>query len=74
MTITKKMIKDAGRGNLEKVKSLVKLGADVNGSIEGRSALLECSSNGNLEIVKYLIEQGADVNFKNETVAIISKD
>lgn len=56
--------KAAGDGDLEKVKLLVKWGADVK-QVEsyGKTALIDAAGNGHTHIVKYLVDQGADINF-----------
>ena len=62
------LIRATEDGDLNRVKSLISKGADVNakdGTLE-RTALIEASLNGHLEVVKYLVENGADVNAKNE--------
>ena len=52
--------------NLEIVKYLVDVGADLNaeGGHYNKTALMYASENGRLEMVKYLVEKGADVNQK----------
>lgn len=50
------------KGELEKVKYLIKLGADINAwDGDGYYPLDVASQNGRLELVKYLVNQGADV-------------
>lgn len=54
----------ASRGELDIVKTLIDLGADVNrnGGAYGGGALNEAASAGHIEIVKYLISCGADMD------------
>ncbi len=59
--------KNAEKGHLDIVKSLIKQGADINSeNAGGYTALMKSSSSGHLGIVKYLIENGADIEAKNE--------
>lgn len=51
------------RGDLEKVKSLIAKGANVNdGDAEGRTALHLAASRGHIEVVRLLLANGADPN------------
>lgn len=53
-------------GNLEIVKVLVEVGADINGQVAyGDVALIKAAEHGNREIIEYLIRAGADVNKPN---------
>lgn len=60
------LIVAARKGQVEKVKELIKLGADVNAKEkvvgEGRPALFHAASYGRTEVVKLLLQHGADVN------------
>jgi len=50
-------------GDLNKIKYVVRLGADVNNSNRDKvTPLMRSSSDGYPDIVKFLIEKGADVN------------
>ena len=49
----------AGNGQLECLKYLVSLGADIRNQNDW--AVRFASGNGNLEMVKYLVSQGADI-------------
>lgn len=51
------------QGNLDKVKTLIKNGANID-AIDNRgvTALIGASTSGKLEVVKYLITQGANIN------------
>ena len=51
-------------GDLEKVKNLVSLGADIR--IGDDWAVRWASENGHLEIVKYLVSLGADIRSYND--------
>ena len=58
------------KGNIVKIKSLLKEGADVNAKDDnGNTGLIFASANSNgtssLDIVELLINEGADVNAKN---------
>lgn len=52
------------RGDLEKVKLLIKAGVDLNGRLpkNGYTALILAATAGHLEIVKYLIRSGANLD------------
>ncbi|KAF5370154.1 hypothetical protein D9758_001427 [Tetrapyrgos nigripes] len=55
----------ACNGNLQCVKVMISVGADVNAKgWSGGFALQAAAANGHLEIVRYLVEKGADVNAK----------
>ena len=50
-------------GDIERAKSLIDAGADVNArDIDGWTPLMYAALNGHTEIVELLIESGADVN------------
>src|SRR3990167_7402022 len=51
------------KGNLETVKHLVSLGANIRSNKD--YAVRKASMYGHLEIVKYLVEHGADIRAKN---------
>lgn len=52
--------------DLQKVKTLVEAGADVNTvDIYGRTALFMATFNRDFDLVKYLIKKGANVNLRN---------
>ena len=56
----------ANYGDLDKVKSLLEKGADVNAADErGVTALMNAAYYGHLDIIKLLLEKGADVNAKD---------
>jgi ankyrin repeat protein len=50
-------------GNIEVVKHLVELGADIHS--DDNSVLRYSVYNNHLEVVKYLVEQGADIHAGN---------
>ena len=53
--------------DINEVKELIDMGADVNLNISSaRNILSEASRRGYIEVVKLLIENGADVNQKND--------
>lgn len=55
------------KGNLERVKSLIDSGVNVNArAYYGETALLEASSAGHVEIVRELTKIGADANAVSE--------
>ena len=59
----------ASEGNIEHIKTLLALGANVDSKTWGGdqgSALHRASSAGQVETVKFLIENGANVNIANE--------
>ncbi|RBA08833.1 hypothetical protein FPRO05_07113 [Fusarium proliferatum] len=60
----------ASQGNLELVKLLIDLGANVNAKAPGSltTVLQYASMQSSVEIVKYLVEHGASINEKASTV------
>ena len=52
----------AAYGRLEKVKTQIENGADVEAYVEGMTPLCVAAQNGNYEIVRCLVQAGADVN------------
>jgi ankyrin repeat protein len=60
----KKEWKDATKqGDLEKVRSLLEEGADINAKDQhGQTALMNAAHAGQVELVRLLIENGADLN------------
>ena len=65
--LNKELLENAKQGNLEKVKSSIKQGADVNAKNSyGWTALIWSAREGHLEVVKYLIENGADIEAKDD--------
>ncbi|KAI2493975.1 serine/threonine kinase [Fragilaria crotonensis] len=54
------------RGNLDKVRDLLRRGANVNAkNVHGDTALIEASQSGHLEVVRALLEHnGVDVNIQ----------
>ena len=53
----------AGQGNIERVKSLLKQGSEINEKDgHGLTPLHYAAAFAELEIVKYLVEKGADIN------------
>lgn len=55
------------KGNLDWVKRIVEMGADVNETDRcDRTPLLFAAISGNLDVVEYLAEQDADVNAKDD--------
>ena len=76
------LIDAVNKGDAEKIKRLIKEGADVNGaynislpkySSKQRRPLITAISKGNTEIVKLLIELGADVNAREEIGSIYDR-
>lgn len=49
-------------GDIEKVHTLIKNGADINSKVYNATALLWASSEGHLEILNLLIKEGADID------------
>lgn len=51
----------SAEGNLERVRELIDIGANVNvRSRAGHTSLMYASRNNQIEVVKYLLDQGAD--------------
>ncbi len=60
------MVNAAARGDWNKVRSLVREGADVNARNGwGESALMIASWHGRREVVRWLLENSADINATN---------
>ena len=61
------IIKYVEQNDIDSVKALAKLGADVNARYDwcNRSALMRAIEMGHLEVAKALIELGADVNVRD---------
>jgi uncharacterized protein len=62
----KKEWKDATKqNNLEKVRTLLGKGADINSKDQyGQTALMNAAQTGQAELVRLLIEKGADLNIR----------
>ncbi|KAI2492666.1 serine/threonine kinase [Fragilaria crotonensis] len=62
------LVRKARDGNLDKVRDLLKSGANVNAKDEyGYTALIRASMFGHLEVVRFLlVHDGVDVNTKND--------
>ena len=61
------LIQHAGKGELQKVKSLISAGADVNAKNDAdRTPLHRAADNGHAVVVRVLIAEGADVNAKDD--------
>jgi ankyrin repeat protein len=57
------LVDAASSGNLQKVESLLKDGADIEASsMDGLTPLEAAAKSGHLPVVRYLIERGASVN------------
>ena len=54
------------KDDLEKVKSLIEKGVDINSKCDNLTPLMCASLNGNYRIVEYLIEKGVDINAKGD--------
>jgi uncharacterized protein len=51
------------RGDLERVRSLLENGADINSKDEhGQTALMNAAHAGHVQLVRLLIEKGTDLN------------
>jgi ankyrin repeat protein len=65
MSLNEELLDASKKGDVEKVKKLLKEGADVNAKDRfGFTPLHYTALNGHFEVVKLLIERGADVNAK----------
>ena len=61
------LIEACENDDLEKVKSLIGIGINVNAQNDNNfTALMGASSSGNLRIVKYLICKGADIDAQDK--------
>ena len=59
-------LKKGNKGNLNLVRDLITLGANLDWqSVSGKTPLLLCAGTNNVEILRVLIEAGADVNIQN---------
>ena len=64
--LNEKLILAIKEKNLDEVKYLVSLGADVNTNQDGILPLIFACKRKQLEIANFLIDKGADVNCKEE--------
>jgi ankyrin repeat protein/serine/threonine protein kinase len=65
-TKNKELLEASEKGDVEKVKELLKEGANINAKNKfGYTPLHVVADRGHIEIVKLLIEHGADVNAKD---------
>ena len=55
----------ARNGNLSEMKEMLFIGADVNFTKDGRSALHVAAVEGSRKIVQFLIENGANIDLKS---------
>jgi ankyrin repeat protein len=55
----------AGSRQIEAVKLLVELGADVNEAPKGKSALHTATRLGANDVIQYLVEHGADLTVRD---------
>lgn len=56
----------AKEGNIEKIKFLLKYGADINGlNAYGNTPIMVALENNHIDAAKFLVEAGADVNIAN---------
>jgi len=55
-------------GNLEMVKYLLEIGADIDKKANaGHTPLYSSTLNNKIEVVKYLVENGSDINLRHES-------
>lgn len=60
------LVSASSDGNLDRVKYLIKKGANVNAKNEGGwNALISASEKGSLDVVKYLIIKGSELNARD---------
>ena len=59
------LIKACEDGDLEKVKSLIEKGIDINLEYKWWTPLTKASEKGHLDIVEYLVKNGAKINKEN---------
>ncbi|WP_307474973.1 ankyrin repeat domain-containing protein [Cytobacillus purgationiresistens] len=61
------IILSAENGDVEKVKKLIKTGANIDATDEsGRTAVLAAAQNNRVDTVKLLIQEGVDINIRND--------
>ena len=61
------LLNASSKGDLDKVKSLLKQGVDINTVYEnGDTGLILSSTNGHLEVVEFLIKSGIDIEAVNQ--------
>ena len=64
---TRELMRAAGEGDAERVRSLLGAGADPNAALEsGETALIRAASKGHLGVVQLLLAAGADPNAERE--------
>lgn len=66
--LSKKMVRHASAGNLDKVRKYIKRGAQVNFKTKRKheTALHEAAEKGHQRVIEYLLFLGADVNAKSK--------
>lgn len=64
--LLQELIDASAVGNLNRVKSLLQLHADVNRADKGTTALIEASYHGHSDVVSALILAGADLSAQDE--------
>jgi ankyrin repeat protein len=67
VSMARQLCKASVEGNIERVKSLVQQGADVNEKLStGVTPIMFACRSGTMDIVEFLVEQGADVNARDK--------
>jgi ankyrin repeat protein len=61
------------KGDLDTVKKLIELGADVNEKSNGMTPVMYAAKYNKVEILKLLVDYGADLNKKSEVGLTVEK-
>jgi len=66
INLSAQLIEAAAKGEVQRVQTLLKQGADINAQDQqGRTALLVATRGNHIEVARVLIQNGADVNIQD---------